>query len=146
MAQKRNQFNYQIEPIVDANQSHFIVTIEFKQKEQGGIRFLFPKVWGMETTGDFIQLISVKNAEYQQDNEAISLKYKKNARVKITYRLKNGVEDSIPGRGQEYMPTIKSHYFTVFTNSGMIVPEENENHKYNFTIQIGLFRLSSTSE
>ncbi len=134
-AQTTKVFNYQIEPVIDSNQSHFIITIDFKQKEQGGMRFLFPKVWGMENSRDFIQLISVKNAEYQQDGEAISLKFKKNAKVRITYKLKNGVSDSIPGRGQEYVPTIKPTYYTVFTNSGMIVPEENENHKYNFTLR-----------
>jgi len=133
-AQTVKTFNYQIEPVIDGNQSHFLVTITFREKEQGGMRFLFPKVWGMENSEEFIQLMSVKNAEYQQDSESISLKYRKNAKVRVTYKLKNGVSDSIPGRGQEYVPTIKPTYYTVFTNSGIIVPEENENFKYNFTL------------
>jgi predicted metalloprotease with PDZ domain len=134
-AQNIKEYNYQIEPVIDGNNSHFIVTIDFKQKEQGGLRFLFPQVWGMEQPAEFIQLISVKNAQYKKDNEAISLTFKKNARVRITYKLKNGVSDSIPARGEEYVPTIKPTYFSLFTNSGMLVPEENANFKYSFSIR-----------
>jgi len=134
-AQTIKEYNYQIEPVIDGNNSHFIVTIDFKQKEQGGLRFLFPQVWGMDKPEDFLQLISVKNAQYKQDDEAISLTFKKNARVRITYKLKNAVSDSIPARGEEYLPTIKPGYFSLFTNSAMLIPEENANHKYSFTIQ-----------
>lgn len=135
VAQKLKQFDYTIEPVINGNQSRFIVTIEFKQKQQGGMRFMMPQVWGMEDKNEFIELVSVKNAEYIKSDSAISLKYKKNARIQITYHLKNAVEDTIPGRGQEYLPTIKPSYFTLFTNSGFILPEDNSGNRYNFTIR-----------
>lgn len=99
------------------------------------MRFLFPQVWGMEGKNDFIELVSVKNAKYIQGDSAISLTYKKNARITITYKLKNAVEDSIPGRGQEYLPVIKPTYFTLFTNSGLILPEDNSSNNHHFTIR-----------
>ncbi len=134
LAQKTKQFDYRIEPVIQGEQSHFIITVSFKQKEQGEIRFLFPKVWGMDKPADIIQFMQVKNASYEQNEEAITLKCTKNSDVTLVYRLNNAVSDSIPGRDQEYLPVIKPTYFTLFTNSALLVPDDQPGIKYNFSL------------
>ncbi len=49
LAQNVKQFDYQIQPVIDGNKSHFLITVEFKQKEQGDLRLQLPKVWGMDS-------------------------------------------------------------------------------------------------
>lgn len=134
-AQSSTHFRYEIEPVLSASDSYFNVSIEFKKKEQGGMRFVLPQVWGMDGSSDFIDHLSVKNAEFQQNKEYISIKFKKNASVRITYRLNNTIKDSIPARGEEYMPTIKPTYFTLFSNSAFITPEDNSGTKHHFSIR-----------
>lgn len=135
-AQKAQQFDYEIEPVIAGNQSHFIINIAFKEKEDGELQLQLPRVWGMDPHSDFLKIVNVENAQLAQNDSVLSVKYKKNTKVKITYRLINAVEDSIPGRGQEYLPVIKPTYFTLFTNSGFLmpVPKEGSADNYNFSI------------
>lgn len=134
LAQHTKQFDYQITPVIEGDQSHFIVSIDFKTNQKGESRFLFPHVWGIGSPDESIKILQVKNATYKEDSTGLTVSYRKNAKVRITYRLNNSVTDSIPGRGQEYLPTIKPTYFTLFSNSGLIVLEDTTKSHFDFTI------------
>ena len=133
-AQNTNDYHYTLEPVLTGEKAYFNISIRYESTGNESF-FQLPRIWGSQPKPDFIRLDTIIGAVKvaQKDEYTLKLKHKNKKKVELRYRVYNAISDSIPGRGEEYVPAITGTYFSLFSNSVFFIPR-SESGNYNFFI------------